>query len=101
MLGDAIAVRVRDNRARIAPEIRNKLLQPLFTSKPTGEGTGLGLSISWDIVTQQHGGTIEVESEVGKFTDFTIRLPRGRWSAMAERAAWASASSSLTIKAMS
>ena len=49
---------------------------PFFTTKPTGEGAGLGLSISYDIVTQQHGGTIEVESEPGVFAEFTIRLPR-------------------------
>jgi two-component system NtrC family sensor kinase len=73
---DAIEVRVRDNGTGIAPEIRDKLFQPFFTTKPTGEGTGLGLSISYDIVTQQHAGTIEVESEPGAFTEFTIRLPR-------------------------
>ncbi|MBV9378524.1 MAG: GAF domain-containing protein, partial [Alphaproteobacteria bacterium] len=75
-LGDAVEVRVRDNGAGIAPEIRDKLFQPFFTTKPTGEGTGLGLSISWDIVTQQHGGTIDVDSKIGEFTEFTIRLPR-------------------------
>jgi two-component system, NtrC family, sensor kinase len=75
-LGDAIEVRVRDNGTGIAPEIRDKLFQPFVTTKPTGEGTGLGLSIAWDIVTQQHGGTIEVESRLGEFTEFTIRLPR-------------------------
>jgi signal transduction histidine kinase len=57
-LGDAVEIRVRDNGAGIAPEIRDKLFQPFFTTKPTGEGTGLGLSISYDIVTQQHGGTM-------------------------------------------
>jgi PAS domain S-box-containing protein len=72
----AVEVRVRDNGTGIAPEIRDKLFQPFFTTKPTGEGTGLGLSISYDIVTQQHGGTITVESEVGSFTEFTVRLPR-------------------------
>jgi len=77
-LGDAVEVRVRDNGAGIAPEIRDKLFQPFVTTKPTGEGTGLGLSISYDIITQQHGGTIEVDSEVGEFTEFTIRLPRNR-----------------------
>jgi two-component system, NtrC family, sensor kinase len=76
-LGDAVEVRVRDNGTGIPADIRDKLFQPFFTTKPTGEGTGLGLSISYDIVTQQHGGTIEVESEVGEFTEFTIRLPRG------------------------
>jgi two-component system, NtrC family, sensor kinase len=74
--GDAVEVRVRDNGTGIPPDIRDKLFQPFFTTKPTGEGTGLGLSISYDIVTQQHGGTIAVASEEGAFTEFTIRLPR-------------------------
>jgi two-component system NtrC family sensor kinase len=75
-LGGAVEVRVRDNGTGIPPEIQEKLFQPFFTTKPTGEGTGLGLSISWDIVTQQHGGSIEVASILGEFTEFTIRLPR-------------------------
>jgi signal transduction histidine kinase len=75
-LGDAVEVRARDNGIGIPPEIKDKLFQPFFTTKPTGEGTGLGLSISYDIVTQQHGGTIEVDSRVGEFTEFTVRLPR-------------------------
>jgi len=75
-LGDTVEVRVRDNGIGIPPEIRDKLFQPFFTTKPTGEGTGLGLSISYDIVTQQHGGSIMVESEPGSFTEFTVRLPR-------------------------
>jgi signal transduction histidine kinase len=75
-LGAAVEVRVRDNDGGTPPEIRDKLFQPFFTTKPTGEGTGLGLSISWDIVTQQHGGTIEVDSRPGEFTEFTVRLPR-------------------------
>jgi signal transduction histidine kinase len=75
-LGDAVEICVRDNGIGIAPEIRDKLFQPFFTTKPTGEGTGLGLSISWDIVTQQHGGTIEVDSRVGEYTELTIHLPR-------------------------
>jgi signal transduction histidine kinase len=74
--GNAVEIRVRDNGLGIPPEIKDKLFQPFFTTKPTGEGTGLGLSISWDIVTQQHGGTIEVDSSVGAYTEFTIRLPR-------------------------
>jgi signal transduction histidine kinase len=77
-LGEAVEIRVRDNGSGIPPEIREKLFQPFFTTKPTGEGTGLGLSISWDIVTQQHGGTIEVDSRVGELTEFAIRLPRAR-----------------------
>jgi two-component system NtrC family sensor kinase len=80
-LGEVVEIRVRDNGAGIAPEIRDKLFQPFFTTKPTGEGTGLGLSISYDIVTQQHGGTIEVDSAFGKFTEFTIRLPRAHRTA--------------------
>jgi signal transduction histidine kinase len=75
-LSEAVEVRVRDNGTGIPPEIRDQLFQPFFTTKPTGEGTGLGLSISWDIVTQQHGGSIEVDSQPGEFTEFTIRLPR-------------------------
>jgi signal transduction histidine kinase len=75
-LGEVVEVRVSDNGAGIAPEIRDKLFQPFVTTKPAGEGTGLGLSIAWDIVTQQHAGTIDVESRVNEFTEFTIRLPR-------------------------
>jgi len=74
--GDAVEVRVRDNGTGIPPDIRERLFQPFFTTKPTGEGTGLGLSISYDIVTAQHGGTITVDSRVGEFTEFTVRLPR-------------------------
>ena len=77
-LGEAVEIRVCDNGCGIPPEIRDKLFQPFFTTKPTGDGTGLGLSISWDIVVQQHGGTIAVDSRVGEFTEFTVRLPRGR-----------------------
>jgi two-component system NtrC family sensor kinase len=83
---DAVEVRIRDNGIGIPAEIRDKLFQPFFTTKPTGEGTGLGLSISYDIVTQQHGGTIEVESRVGEFTEFTLRLPRAYRPASAEAA---------------
>ena len=85
-LGDAVEIRVRDNGTGIAPEIKDKLFQPFFTTKPTGEGTGLGLSISYDIVTQEHGGTITVDSRVGEFTEFTIRLPRAYGARMAEAA---------------
>jgi signal transduction histidine kinase len=81
-LDDAVEIAVRDNGTGIPPEIRDKLFQPFVTTKPTGEGTGLGLSISYDIVTQQHGGTIAVKSRLGEFTEFTVRLPLRR----AERA---------------
>jgi signal transduction histidine kinase len=77
-LGESVEVRVRDNGVGIPPEHREKLFQPFFTTKPTGEGTGLGLSISYEIITQQHGGTITADSEVGDFTEFTVRLPRRR-----------------------
>jgi two-component system, NtrC family, sensor kinase len=80
--GESIEVRVRDNGIGIPPENMDKLFQPFFTTKPTGEGTGLGLSISYEIVTQQHGGTITVASEVGDFTEFTVRLPRRRHAAL-------------------
>jgi signal transduction histidine kinase len=75
-LGDAVEIRVRDNGIGIPKEVKDKLFQPFFTTKPTGEGTGLGLSISYDIVTQQHGGSITVDSKVGEYSEFTIRLPR-------------------------
>jgi len=75
-LCDAVEIRIRDNGAGIPPEVKDKLFRPFFTTKPAGEGTGLGLSISNDIVRQQHGGTIEVDSRSGEFTEFTIRLPR-------------------------
>ena len=67
---------MRDNGVGMPPEVRSKLFTPFFTTKPTGEGTGLGLSISYDIVVQQHGGTITVDSRPGEFTEFTVRLPR-------------------------
>jgi signal transduction histidine kinase len=81
--GEGVEVRVRDNGIGIPPENREKLFQPFFTTKPTGEGTGLGLSISYEIVTQQHGGTFSVDSEVGDFTEFTMRLPRRRYAVAA------------------
>src|SRR5205085_824920 len=84
-LGNAVEIRTRDNGIGIPAEIKDKLFQPFFTTKPTGEGTGLGLSISYDIVTQQHGGTIEVDSRVGEFTEFRVRIPRS-YRATAEAA---------------
>jgi len=77
-LGGHVEIRVRDNGIGVAPELKDKLFQPFFTTKPTGEGTGLGLSISYEIVTQQYGGTIAVDSRVGEFAEFTVRLPRAQ-----------------------
>jgi len=75
-LGDRVEIRIRDNGAGIPPEVKEKMFNPFFTTKPAGEGTGLGLSISHDIVVKQHAGTITVDTEPGKFTEFRIVLPR-------------------------
>lgn len=72
--GDRVEVRVWDNGNGIPAEARDKIFNPFYTTKPTGQGTGLGLSISYDIV-RQHGGTMEVASEEGRFTEFVIALP--------------------------
>jgi two-component system, NtrC family, sensor kinase len=90
-LGDHVEIRARDNGVGISPEVQSKLFTPFFTTKPTGEGTGLGLSISYDIVTQQHGGTITVDSRPGEFTEFTVRLPRKLQAAEPAAATGASA----------
>jgi GAF domain-containing protein len=75
-LGDRVEIRVRDNGTGIPPEVKEKMFNPFFTTKPAGEGTGLGLSISHDIIVKQHAGTIAVETQPGQFTEFTIVLPR-------------------------
>ena len=75
-LDDKVEIRIRDNGMGIPPDIREKIFNPFFTTKPAGEGTGLGLSMSHDIVVKQHGGTIEVLTEPGSFTEFIITLPR-------------------------
>jgi two-component system NtrC family sensor kinase len=75
-LGQSVEIAIRDNGTGIADEVKAKMFNPFFTTKPAGEGTGLGLSLSHDIVVKQHGGTMEVESAVGAFTQFTIILPR-------------------------
>ena len=74
--GDHVEIRIRDNGTGIPPEVREKMFNPFFTTKPAGEGTGLGLSMSHDIIVKQHGGTIDVETEPGHFTEFRIVLPR-------------------------
>jgi signal transduction histidine kinase len=75
-LGNSVEIRIRDNGTGIPPEVREKLFSPFFTTKPAGEGTGLGLSISHDIIVKQHGGSIEVDTQLGEFTEFRIVLPR-------------------------
>jgi signal transduction histidine kinase len=75
-LGNAIEIRIRDNGTGITAEVKDKMFNPFFTTKPAGEGTGLGLSMSHDIIVKQHGGTIDVETEPGRFTEFRIVLPR-------------------------
>jgi len=75
-LGDCIEIRIRDNGTGISPEVKEKMFDPFFTTKPAGEGTGLGLSLSYDIIVKQHGGSIEVETQPGQFTEFRIILPR-------------------------
>ena len=75
-LGDRVEIRVRDNGTGIPPEVKEKIFNPFFTTKPAGEGTGLGLSISHDIIVKQHGGSIEVDTQLGEFTEIRIILPR-------------------------
>jgi two-component system, NtrC family, sensor kinase len=75
-LGDRIEIRIRDNGTGIPEEVKEKIFNPFFTTKPSGEGTGLGLSMSHDIIVKQHGGSIDVETEPGLFTEFKIVLPR-------------------------
>ena len=75
-LGDRVEIRIRDNGTGIPPEVKEKIFNPFFTTKPAGEGTGLGLSISHDIIVKQHGGSIEVDTQPGEFTELRIVLPR-------------------------
>jgi signal transduction histidine kinase len=75
-LGDRVEIRIRDNGTGIPPEVKKKIFNPFFTTKPAGEGTGLGLSISHDVIVKQHGGSIEVDTQPGEFSEFRIILPR-------------------------
>jgi signal transduction histidine kinase len=75
-LGNKVEIRIRDNGTGIPLEVREKMFNPFFTTKPAGEGTGLGLSMSHDIVVKQHGGKIDVDTKPGAFTEFIITLPR-------------------------
>ena len=71
----SIEIRVKDNGTGMPDSVKAKVFQPFFTTKPTGQGTGLGLSISYDIITKGHGGTIEIETKEGEYTEFIIKLP--------------------------
>ena len=75
-LGDRVEVRIRDNGTGMTPDVKEKMFNPFFTTKPTGEGTGLGLSISHDVIVKQHAGAIEVDTQPGEFTEIRIVLPR-------------------------
>jgi signal transduction histidine kinase len=75
-LGERVEIRIRDNGTGIPPDVKEKIFNPFFTTKPAGEGTGLGLSISHDIIVKQHSGSLEVESQPGEFTEVRIVLPR-------------------------
>nr|WP_246252476.1 GAF domain-containing protein [Mesorhizobium camelthorni] len=75
-LGDSVEIIIRDNGTGIPPEVKEKMFNPFFTTKPAVEGTGLGLSLSHDIIVKQHAGSIEIDSEPGRCTEFRIRLPR-------------------------
>ena len=69
-------IRIRDNGTGITPDVKEKMFNPFFTTKPTGEGAGLGLSISHDIIVKQHAGAIEVDTQPGEFTEIRVILPR-------------------------
>jgi signal transduction histidine kinase len=74
-INDKVEITVSDNGNGIPQNIINKIFQPFFTTKPTGQGTGLGLSLAYDIITKHHNGTMKVESEYGKGTNFTVTIP--------------------------
>ncbi|MES1213921.1 MAG: ATP-binding protein [Bacteroidota bacterium] len=74
-LGNRVEIRVKDNGNGIPQNVLDKIFQPFFTTKPTGEGTGLGLSLSYDIVTKGHGGELKVETKEGKGSEFIVLLP--------------------------
>jgi two-component system, NtrC family, sensor kinase len=84
-LGETVEIRIRDNGTGISPEVRAKMFNPFFTTKPTGEGTGLGLSITHDIIVKQHGGSIDVDTEPGAFAEFIITLPRDSGTVASEK----------------
>ena len=76
VLEDLVEIRIRDNGAGVPAAIRERIFEPFFTTRATGEGTGLGLSIAYDVIVQQHRGTLHVESDEGTYAEFVITLPR-------------------------
>ena len=76
-LGEAVEVKVRDDGDGIPAAVRARVFEPFFTTKPSGEGVGLGLSIAHDVIVKVHGGSIDIESEVGQFTELRVTIPRG------------------------
>jgi signal transduction histidine kinase len=74
-LKDQVLISIKDNGPGIPAEIKDKIFQPFFTTKPTGKGTGLGLSLAYDIVTTGHGGAIELKTGEGEGTEFSIYIP--------------------------
>lgn len=75
LVDEQVVIYIRDNGSGISPDIRSKILDPFFTTKSPDKGTGLGLSITYDIITQQHHGTLSFESQTGEFTEFKVTLP--------------------------
>jgi two-component system, NtrC family, sensor kinase len=75
-LGDRVEIRIRDNGSGILADVKEKIFNPFFTTKPAGEGTGLGLSITHDIIVKQHSGSIEVDTLPDKYTEIRVILPR-------------------------
>src|SRR5262249_53553811 len=75
-LGDRVEIGIRDNGTGMMADVKERMFNPFFTTKPSGEGTGLGLSISHDIIVKQHGGSIEVDTQPGEFTEIRVILPR-------------------------
>jgi len=86
-LGMTVEIRIRDNGTGISSEVREKMFNPFFTTKPAGQGTGLGLSMTHDIIVKQHGGRIDVETVPGVFTELIITLPRGNGTPAGEKPA--------------
>ncbi len=71
----AVEMRIRDNGVGIPDDLQNKVFQPFFTTKPTGQGTGLGLALAYDIIVNDHGGAIDLVSKEGEFSEFFFTVP--------------------------